>query len=155
MTRRSVIRGRALIQPLYTALRVRNLERSIRFYRVLGFRQTMRMRTALGEFAQLEHPSSGFTIELNYFPRGSRAYEPLRKGTELDHFGFEVDDVDAWVTKLCRAGGKVKIRRFNGKTIIHEKGATHDSWKDGCGAYVADPDGIWIELLGPLRPRHE
>lgn len=108
----------------------------------------MRMRTALGECAQLEHPRSGFTIELNYFPRGSRVYEPLRKGTELDHFGFEVGNVDACVTRLRRVGGKVKIRPYDCKIIIHERGATHDSWEDGRAAFVADPDGIWIELLG-------
>jgi len=146
----SVIRGRADVQPLYTGLRVRNLERSIRFYRALGFRQTIRMKTVLGECAQLEHPRSGFTIELNYFPRGSRAYEPLRKGTELDHFGFQVSDVDACVTRLCRAGGKVKVRPFNCKIIIHQRGVARDSWKDGRGAYVSDPDGIWIELLQAL-----
>jgi catechol 2,3-dioxygenase-like lactoylglutathione lyase family enzyme len=106
--------------------------------------------TALGEVAQLEHPSSGFTIELNYFPRGSRAYEPIRKGTELDHFGFEVCDVDAWVKKLCRAGGKVKMKPFNSQIIIHGKGTFN-----GRAAYVADPDGVWIELLGSLRSGHE
>lgn len=148
MTRQASIREKAVIQPLYTGLRVRNLERSIRFYKMLGFRQTIRMRTTLGEFAQLEHPSSGFTVELNHFPRGSRAYEPLRKGTELDHFGFEVDDVDAWVKKLGRVGGKVKIKPFNSQIIIYGKGTF-----DGRAAYLADPDGIWIELLGPLQSR--
>lgn len=148
MTRRSAIRGRADVQPLYTGLRVRNLERSVRFYRKLGFRQTIRMKTALGESAQLEHPSSGFTIELNYFPRASRVYEPIRRGTELDHFGFEVDDVDAWAKKLCRAGGKVKMKPFNAKIVIHGKPTF-----DGRAAYVADPDGIWIELMGPLHSK--
>lgn len=136
------------IEPLYTGLRIRNLDRSIRFYKLLGFRQTMRMETGIGEFAQLEHPSSGFTIELNYFPKGSRAYEPLRKGTELDHFGFEVDDVDAWVEKLIRAGGTVKRKPFDTEIIIHGRGK---GWVDGRAAYIADPDGIWIELLGPIR----
>lgn len=136
------------IRPLYTGLRARNLDRSIRFYRVLKFRQTLRMKTSLGEFAQLEYPSSGFTIELNYFPKGSKAYEPLRRGTELDHFGFEVDDVDAWVNKLCRVGGKVKMKPFNAKIIIYGK-----TTFDGRAAYVADPDGVWIELLGPLHSR--
>lgn len=32
-----------------------------------------------------------------------------------------------------------------------KKRVTHDSWKDGRAAFVADPDGIWIELLGPSR----
>jgi catechol 2,3-dioxygenase-like lactoylglutathione lyase family enzyme len=151
MTRRSVFSGRGDVQPLYTGLRVRNLERSIRFYRALGFRQTIRMRTALGECAQLEHPRSGFTIELNYFPRGSRVYEPLRRGTELDHFGFEVGHVDACVRRLCRVGAKVERRPHNCGIIIHKRGAAHDHWEEGRAAFVADPDGIWIELLGPPK----
>ena len=151
MVRRSVIRGRADIQPLYTGLRVRKLERSIRFYRVLGFRHSMRMKTGLGEFAQLEHPRSGFTIELNYFPKGSRVYEPLRRGTKLDHFGFEVGDVDACVTRLCRVGGKVKRGPHNCGIIIHERRVTHDSWEEGRAGFVADPDGVWIELVGPSK----
>jgi len=141
-------KGKLGIRPLYTGLRVRNLDRSIRFYRVLKFRQTLRMKTALGESAQLEHPSSGFTIELNHFPRGSKAYEPLRKGTELDHFGFDVDDVDRWVSKLGRVRGKVKIKPFNAKIIIHGKRPF-----DGRAAYVADPDGNWIELMGPTHSK--
>jgi catechol 2,3-dioxygenase-like lactoylglutathione lyase family enzyme len=111
----------------------------------------MRMRTSIGEFAQLEHPRSGFTIELNYFPRGSSVYEPLLRGTELDHFGFEVGDVDACVTRLCRVGGKLRRKPHNCSIIIHERGVVHDSWKPGRAAFVADPDGIWIELLGPPK----
>jgi catechol 2,3-dioxygenase-like lactoylglutathione lyase family enzyme len=67
----------------------------------------------------------------------------------LDHLGFEVDDVDAWVNKLCRAGGKVKMKPFNSQIVIHGKGAF-----DGRAAFVADPDGVWIELLGPLHSRY-
>jgi catechol 2,3-dioxygenase-like lactoylglutathione lyase family enzyme len=102
------------------------------------------MKTGLGEAAQMEHPSTGFTIELNYFPRGSPVFEPLRKGTEMDHFGFEVDDVDAWVTKLVNAGGKVSVKAYDTPIWIRGKGTF-----DGRAAYVADPDGIWIELMGP------
>lgn len=133
-----------MIRPLYTGLRVRSLDRAVRFYRALGFRQTIRTKTTLGEVSQLEHPSGGFTIELNYFPKGSKAYEPIRRGTELDHLGFEVDDVDALVDRLCRVGGKVRVKPFNSQIVIHGR----DPF-DGRAAYVADPDGIWIELMGP------
>lgn len=109
----------------------------------------MQMKTDIGEFAQLEHPSSGFTIELNYFPKGSRVYEPIRNGTELDHFGFEVDSVDRWVSKLQRVGGKIKKKPFDTQIIIH--GRHKGKWFDGRAAFVADPDGIWIELLEPKR----
>jgi len=74
----------------------------------------------------------------------------LRKGTELDHFGFELGDVDAYVTMLCRVS-KLRRKPHICGIIIHERGAVHDSWKQGRAAFVADPDGIWIELLGPPK----
>jgi catechol 2,3-dioxygenase-like lactoylglutathione lyase family enzyme len=136
------------VRPLYTGLRVRNLARSIRFYRKLGFRQTLRLRTAIGVCVQLEHPRGSFTIELNQFRPGTEVYEPYRKGCELDHFGFWVDDVDAWVRKLCRAGGKVKWPAENGPIVIPPR-----PWFEGRAAMVADPDGIWVELMGPRKAR--
>lgn len=134
------------IRPLYTGLRVRDLDRSIRFYRALGFRQTLRLKTDLGEAAQLEHPTNKFTIELNRFRRGTWAWEPLRRGTELDHLGFEVGDVDAMVNRLVRVGGRVKVTAFDTGILIHGKGQFN-----GRAAYVADSDGVWIELMGPKK----
>lgn len=135
-------------RPLYTGLRVRNLEMSIRFYKALGFRSTMRGRTPLGEFAQLEHCSHRFTIELNRFRKGSSAYAPYRRGSEMDHFGFWVDDVDAWVRKLGDVGGTVKWPAQDCPIVIPPRPVF-----GGRAAYVADPDGIWIELMGPAKPR--
>lgn len=135
------------VRPLYTGLRVRNLDRSIRFYRALGFRRTLRLRNPLGEAAQLRHPVNRFTLELNFFPKGSEAWAPLRRGTELDHLGFEVDDVDATVKRLVRAGGKVVREPYATGIWIEGKGQFH-----GRAAYVADPDGVWIELMGPQPP---
>jgi catechol 2,3-dioxygenase-like lactoylglutathione lyase family enzyme len=133
--------------PLYTGLRVRALDRSIRFYRALGFRATFRGRTALGEFAQLEHPVHRFTIELNRFRKGSPAWEVYRSGSEMDHFGFWVDDVDRWVRRLLRVGGTVRYPAFHGSLVIPPRPPF-----PGRAAYVADPDGIWIELMGPEKP---
>lgn len=134
-------------RALYTGLRVRNLERSVRFYRALGFRTTLRLRTRLGEAVQLEHRPGRFTIELNRFRPGSRGYEPYRRGSELDHLGFWVDDVDRWVRKLCRAGGRVRWPAANCRVIVPPR-----PWSDGRAAMVADPDGVWIELMGPPKP---
>jgi lactoylglutathione lyase len=139
-------RAPAAVRPLYTGLRVRNLDRSLRFYRALGFRTTLRKRTSLGEFAQLEHPRGRFTIELNRFRPGSWHYEPYRHGSEIDHFGFWVDDVDAWVVRLRRAGGTLKVRPFDSAIVIPPRRRF-----SGRAAYVADPDGVWIELMGPSR----
>lgn len=135
-------------RPLYTGLRIRNLNASIRFYRALGFRLTLRGRTAIGEFAQLEHPANAFAMELNHFRRGSSVYEPYRRGSEMDHFGVWVDDVDLWVRRLCRVGGKVRVAPYDTPIVIPPR-----PWFNGRAAYVADPDGIWIELMGPPRKR--
>ncbi len=133
-------------RPLYTGLRVRNLDRSIRFYKALGFSQTLRAKTSIGEFAQLEHPKGRFTIELNRFRRGTSVWERYRKGSEMDHFGFWVDDVDLWVRKLLDVGGKVKVRPYNTGIVIPPRPIFN-----GRAAYMADPDGIWIELMGPAK----
>ena len=135
-------------RPLYTGLRVRNLERSLRFYEALGFRQTLRAKTSIGEFAQLEHPKGRFTIELNRFRPGTRVWETYRKGSEMDHFGFWVGDVDSWVRRLIRAGGKIRIAPHDTEIVIPPRPVFK-----GRAAYVADPDGIWIELMGPVRER--
>lgn len=141
-------KSRGRVRPLYTGLRVRNLERSIRFYRTLGFRQTIRARTPLGEVAQLEHPVHRFTLELNRFRPGSWHYERYKRGSEMDHIGFRVDDVDRWVRKLRRAGGRVKIPPYDTGIVIPPRPAF-----EGRAAYVADPDGVWIELMGQRRVR--
>lgn len=141
-------RTRARVRPLYTGLRVRNLNPSIRFYKALGFRQTLRLRTSLSEFAQLERPVHRFTIELNRFNPGSWHYERYKQGSEMDHFGSWVDNVDATVKKLLKVGGKVKEDAGDCRVVIPPR-----PWFDGRGAMVADPDGIWIELMGPRKRR--
>ncbi len=128
---------------LYTGLRVRNLERSVRFYQALGMRVVLRGRTRLGGYAHLSFPRSRHTVELNYFPRGSSAFEPFRRGSELDHLGFLVDDVDAWVSRLLRNGGKLKVRPFDAEIVLVGRRRF-----PGRAAYVEDPDGIWLELMG-------
>ncbi|MCI4352162.1 MAG: VOC family protein [Thermoplasmata archaeon] len=123
---------------LYTGIEVTDLERSIRFYHEgLGMEVAGRGLVAAtgGETASLHSPGSEQTLELNWYP-GSK-YSP---GSELDHLAFEVDDVEATASRLVDLGGRV-IRE------VHHQ-PEYDL------AYVADPDGIWIELVHP-KPRHK
>jgi len=106
----------------------------------------LRSRTSIGEFAQLENPYHRFTIELNRFRRGTKVWVPYRKGAEMDHFGFHVDDVDTWTRRLLRAGGRIMIKPYDTTMVIPPKPPYV-----GRASYIADPDGIWIELMGPPR----
>lgn len=119
----------------YTGIRVRDLDRSLAFYRDgLGLREVFRgpVPETGGEVALLECPVTGRRIELNAYPSGDRFGPPYREGDELDHLAFAVDDVFAAVDHLRGLGIPIK------------------SDPPGAGriptAFVLDPDGIWIEL---------
>jgi lactoylglutathione lyase len=114
----------------YTGIRVRDLERSRRFYvEGLGLGVGVRHRTATeGITLALSDPESGAVLELNHYP-DQPAY---REGDELDHLAFQVDDVPGTVARLVRLGGRVQV------PVTEEDG--------GRLAFVTDPDGIWLKL---------
>lgn len=133
---------------MYTGVRVRRLSRSIRFYRILGYTPVIRRKTPIGEFALLAHRHSGMMLELNQYTPGGESYERFRSGSELDHLGFWVDDIEGSIRRLRQADGRLKGRIFEttwpvpeGWPVPRAKSFT------GRAAYVVDPDGIWIELM--------
>ena len=87
-----------------------------------------------GVFVSLKKPGSSQRLELNYYPPGNRFYEIYRPGTEMDHIGFWVEDVDRAYAVAIARGAKSGAIPFsnNGERL----------------AYVKDPDGIWIEFFG-------
>jgi len=118
---------------------VQNLDRSLRFYRALGFRVHARGRMGHGgEWVHLLFPGSRHRVELNFYPKGNRFYEPFRHGSEFDHFGFATRDVAAWRARAIRAGGTVVEDFLDGRFRL---------------VYVNDPDGVCLEAFGPARPR--
>lgn len=118
----------------YTGIRVRNLRRSLDFYRkAFGMKVVNRGKMGHGgEYVQLVGDGSRQKLELNWYPPGSRFHTPYRKGEEMDHLAFVVDDVREAYRDLIRKGAK--------PVVPPEKA-------EGIEVYVKDPDGIWIELL--------
>jgi catechol 2,3-dioxygenase-like lactoylglutathione lyase family enzyme len=125
------------VRFLYSGIRVRSLDRSLDFYRSLGFRVYARGRMAHGgEWVHLVFPGSRHRLELNYYPKENRFYEPFRPGSEFDHFGFHSPDVAGWKRAATRAGGKVVADFVDGTSRL---------------VYVNDPDGVCLEVFGPAR----
>ena len=122
---------------LHTMLRTGNLDRSIDFYtRVLGMKLQRRNDYPNGKFTLAfvgygEESDSSF-IELTY----NWGVEKYEIGTGYGHIALEVDDVYAACDAIRQQGGMI-IREAGpmnaGTTII---------------AFVADPDGYYIELIG-------
>src|SRR5579862_6011709 len=120
----------------YSGLRTGNLNRALRFYRKLGFEVTARgVMGHGGKWVHLKFPGAAQELELNFYPRSNRYCTPIRKGTEFDHFGFRVSDVEAWERELRR-------RRLPIVARIREP---HENI-----VYTRDPDGNWLEFFGPV-----
>ncbi len=122
---------------LHTMIRVTNLEKSIDFYtRILGM-------TLL---RQKDYPEGKFTLAfVGYGDESEQAVIELTHNWDTDHYdmgnafghiAIEVDDVYQACQNMKESGGKI-LREAGpmnaGTTII---------------AFVEDPDGYQIELLG-------
>lgn len=123
---------------LHTMLRVGNLERSIAFYtQILGMKLLRKK----------DYPDGRFTLAfVGYGDEKHHSVIELTHNWDTDHYqlgdGFghlaiEVDDVYQATADIAEQGGKI-LREAGpmnaGSTII---------------AFVEDPDGYPIELLGP------
>lgn len=122
---------------LHTMLRVGDQERSIKFYtEVLGMKVLRQQDYPDGKFTNTfigyGDESDQAAIELTY-NWGTDQYD---LGNGYGHIAVEVDDVYAATEEIRQRGGKI-IRDAGpmnaGTTII---------------AFVADPDGYEIELIG-------
>ncbi|MFQ5998877.1 MAG: VOC family protein, partial [Candidatus Bathyarchaeia archaeon] len=118
---------------VYTGIRVRDLEQSIRFYtRICGMDIISRgkISTTGGEIVVLKSPESLQELELNYYPNETE----FKSGDELDHLAFEVEDLENFLMNIAKEGIKPKSEIIFGGV----------RWSKWC--YIVDPDGIWIEI---------
>ena len=120
----------------YIGFRVRDLKRSLDFYtKAIGLKVVGRGTMPHGgKWVHLRGKGSDQTLELNWYPKGSRFYTDYTEGEELDHLAFRVKDVDRAYEMLLGKGASSAVSTEESK---------------GTEVYVKDPDGVWIELLGP------
>ncbi|MFT9458949.1 MAG: lactoylglutathione lyase [Acetobacter orientalis] len=122
---------------LHTMVRVRNLEQSLAFYRLLGMYELRRRDVPEGRYTLVfigfgDNAQGQAEIELTYNWGQDDGYDV---GTGFGHFAIGVPDVAALVERVREGGGKVTREagpvKF-GTTVI---------------AFVEDPDGYKIELI--------
>jgi len=122
---------------IYTGIRVKNMDESIRFYtETMGMKVAeKREKTAptRGEVVTLKSPNSDQLLELNYYEKESDFYAPYSNGEELDHLAFDVENLKSCVSELGRKNIEIIVEPY-------EIGG----WRE---AFIKDPNGIWIELL--------
>ena len=120
---------------VHVATRTKDLDSAIKFYEQLGLHEARRSELTKGKatLVFMEPEAGNFAIELVY---NWGKDEPYDGGARFGHFAFDVEDLDAAYTELVAAGATDVGRPP--KAL------------EGAGpriAFVADPDGNWIELI--------
>lgn len=126
----------------YVELGARDLDRTGVFYRdLLGFEQV----PAPADRGVPQAPSAWFSCGRTLLrvvdvggsgTLGGWVDDDLQCG--LRHVGFEVGDVDAWVSRLERAGTEVLVPPFDALGGVR-------------AAFLRDPDGARLELVQGMR----
>jgi catechol 2,3-dioxygenase-like lactoylglutathione lyase family enzyme len=115
------------------ALRVRNLEASAQFYeKVFGFKRVGREEIPIGAAVYLSDGVVNLAL-LNYFGDKGAATDGAAESVGSDHFGIQVDDIDAARELIESAGG----------TFYFDLG---DERKGNFERKFKDPDGIVFDI---------
>ena len=122
---------------LHTMIRSGNLERSIAFYtEIMGMKLLRQKDYPKGEFTNVflgyGDESEQAALELTY----NWGVESYDMGTGFGHIALEVDDVYEATAQIKEKGGKV----------IRDAGPMNAGTR--IIAFVEDPDGYQIELIG-------
>jgi lactoylglutathione lyase len=121
----------------YVAIRVVDLEKSLKFYTEdLGLKITDKRSYMPGEqVISLLDEETGQRLNMMHYTEDCKLYTPYKMdGVELDHLMFEVKDAKKIFNKLVKKGAPVARELMERKT------------DDGYFAmgFVKDPNGIWI-----------
>jgi lactoylglutathione lyase len=118
---------------IHTAMRVRDIDASVRFYEALGFERRGKLDFGSAYNVYLGLPGDGDRLELTV---NVGREEPYDLGGGYGHVAITVDDLDATLARLRQQG------------IEPEKPPYHPGGREEFRiCFVADPDGYRIELI--------
>ncbi|MDZ7702505.1 MAG: VOC family protein [Halobacteriales archaeon] len=125
---------------IHTALWVEEIDRTLAFYRdALGLEPTDEFVGGDGSTNVFLAGDDGTELQFKYY--ADRPNDPIEP-SGFAHVALGVDDTDATVERLVEATG-CEVRR----------GPLDSAGADARVAFVEDPDGYVVELVGPLPER--
>ena len=117
---------------LHTRYRVKDLEKTVAFYRdVLGLQEVRRHTSGRGsQLVFFKAPGSDEEIEICKFDDSG----PVVVGPDLTHLAFEVDDIKAFAQESAMKGYPLSD-------------GPHPNGRGGAIAFIDAPEGYEIELI--------
>jgi lactoylglutathione lyase len=121
---------------LHTRYRVRDLEKTVAFYRdVLGLEEVRRITSGRGsQLVFFKAPQSEEEIEICKFDQSG----PVTVGPDLTHLAFEVEDLDQFARDSAAKGYPLSD-------------GPHQS-SSGRIAFIDAPEGYEVELIERAKP---
>jgi lactoylglutathione lyase len=123
-----------VVALLHTCYRITDIDRSVEFYRALGFEETGRFPIrdeAINVFLNQPGDGDSSRLELTY-NFGVDSYEP---GTGYGHIAISASDLDATLERLAAVGIEPERPPYT----------VRDGGSRIC--FVRDPDGYRVELI--------
>lgn len=125
----------------HTSIRTSDIFRAIAFYEALGFEVTERFTAGITLACWMQ--GSGTNLELLQVPEPKHIPDPFCDEHYVGyyHLSFHVDNLEAFLQELVNKLGKVKLLLPPREQSIGDR--TYRV------AFIADPDGLPIELMQP------
>ena len=119
---------------LHTRYRVKDLEKTVSFYKdVLGLEEVRRHTSGRGsQLVFFKAPDSSEEIEICKFDESG----PVQVGPDLTHLAFEVDDIEEFAKHSAAKGYPLSD-------------GPHKNSGGGAIAFIDAPEGYEVELIQP------
>jgi catechol 2,3-dioxygenase-like lactoylglutathione lyase family enzyme len=125
----------------YMSIRVKNMKKSLDFYKKMGLKVVGR-RSPIPheEIVMLEDKKTHQRLNLMWYGKKCKWYTPYKmNGVELDHLMFEVKDAKKEYQKLLKKGAPKATDLWEGKERMM--------------GLVKDPNGIWVGVMSQVKAK--
>jgi catechol 2,3-dioxygenase-like lactoylglutathione lyase family enzyme len=131
---------------MYTSIRVKDMNESVRFYtKEMGLKVVGKRSPIPGEeVVSLADKATDQRINLMWYSKSCRLYTPWKQdGVELDHLMFQVKDARKLYGKLVKKGMKPAMELWE----------RENKGKKMTMGFIKDPNGIWVGLRSEGRKK--